>query len=973
MVGFLGRRGVAPALLALLAPLGWTALLASADPASAQGRRAIGPERRAEVRERLRRRLTEPRPPPPRTPRGEHADPYTDDLDEPRPGGAPYAAYEEAYEPYDPTLEPGEDPREEPAAEAWSGTAAEPVPEAEPALHRASRTELSPLGPAATEPETRAGEAGEEAWDDGAPEAPERALPPWLLQLSQYADDERLAPLREVLDRAIVIAGRARRGELGPREQRLLATAALVLLGGPFLLGVVIPLLRGRGDLAVDLAYPDELRGEFRVRVSTRRSRRRSARRPGGGAVSLGDERAASRFDHPSVSRETRFRKLRARTWWVSVEGVLRDPDNDESLETRFAEERVRVRRGRTARLSLDFRPEECPVDVKVLWDKRPVRDARVAVHGVPGSERYARGGTVRLKLGPGRHVLVVGSGDRVAQHPVEVASYRATWVVLDLAGSEVELLFKGCPPAVEPYVQGDYPAAARALEREGQTRVARLLLARLDREQGRDERAAAHYEAAECWLEAAELRAGLAQHAAAAALYEKAGAPARAAEAYRMAGDLAAAGRAWETAEDWDSAVACFRECGDRASLTGALERRGSYFEAAELALEGSDWNRAIRDLQHVAPGNPRYTDACRLLGRAYQQIGETDLAIQKLEEVVRSRGAEAPLDLQRSLAEALEHTGQAERALSVYRDILLRDPDHPNVQTRVESLRKQVSSQRLATVSHPGPGGGGGGGRYEILEELGRGGMGVVYRARDRRLGREVALKRLPENLRDHPKAVELFLREARAAAALNHPNIVTLFDADEDDGHFFITMELLRGQNLYAILRRVGRAKPRDVARLCVQVCAGLDYAHESGIVHRDVKTANLFFTHDKVVKVMDFGLAKMTEEVRKSTTVVAGTPYYMAPEQSAGAQVDRRADVYALGVTLFELATGTLPFEEGDVAFHHRSTPAPDPRSRVPDLPAPLAELILHCMAKRPDGRPPTAAAVGNALQQLLGSR
>jgi serine/threonine-protein kinase len=260
-----------------------------------------------------------------------------------------------------------------------------------------------------------------------------------------------------------------------------------------------------------------------------------------------------------------------------------------------------------------------------------------------------------------------------------------------------------------------------------------------------------------------------------------------------------------------------------------------------------------------------------------------------------------------------------------------------------------------------------------YAVEEQLGKGGMGVVYRARDQRLGRIVAIKKLPENLRDHPKAVELFLREARAAAALNHPNIVTLFDADEEEGHFFITMELLEGQNLYAILRKVGHIKPRDVARLGVQTCAGLAYAHDQRIVHRDIKTANLFFTRDKTLKIMDFGLAKMLEEVRRAVTVVAGTPYYMAPEQSMGESVDHRADLYALGATLFELATGGLPFEEGDIAFHHRNTPPPDPRERRAEVPDPIARLILDLMAKDPDARPQHAADVSRRLQEFLAQR
>ena len=246
----------------------------------------------------------------------------------------------------------------------------------------------------------------------------------------------------------------------------------------------------------------------------------------------------------------------------------------------------------------------------------------------------------------------------------------------------------------------------------------------------------------------------------------------------------------------------------------------------------------------------------------------------------------------------------------------------------------------------------------------------MGIVFKARDTRLGRVVALKRLPDNLRDHPTAVQLFLREARAAAALNHPNIVTLFDADQSaDGNYYITMEMLEGLPLDAVLERRGKLGPRDTLRLATQIATGLQFAHEKGVIHRDIKTSNLFFTKDKVVKIMDFGLAKMTEEVRRAATVIGGTPYYMAPEQSEGKGVDHRADLYAFGVTLFELLTGTVPFKEGDVTYHHRHTPPPDPRELVPDIPAPLAELVLRLMQKAPDDRFAQTAELNAALAVL----
>ena len=213
-------------------------------------------------------------------------------------------------------------------------------------------------------------------------------------------------------------------------------------------------------------------------------------------------------------------------------------------------------------------------------------------------------------------------------------------------------------------------------------------------------------------------------------------------------------------------------------------------------------------------------------------------------------------------------------------------RDAAFPNAASRIEGLRKRIAEDSTTgAVAVPGNAFGTGS-RYELMAELGRGGMGVVYRARDRRLGRIVALKQLPENLRNHPKAVQLFLREARSAAALNHPNIVTLYDAGQEDEVLYITMELLEGSPLPGILKSRGRLTARDTARLGIQIANGLEYAHEKRIIHRDIKTGNLFFTHGKKIKIMDFGLAKMVEEVRRASTVIGGTPYYMAPEQSIG---------------------------------------------------------------------------------------
>jgi len=288
----------------------------------------------------------------------------------------------------------------------------------------------------------------------------------------------------------------------------------------------------------------------------------------------------------------------------------------------------------------------------------------------------------------------------------------------------------------------------------------------------------------------------------------------------------------------------------------------------------------------------------------------------------------------------------------------------DPPSLAARSEAALAEALA-RDAERPTPFPGAG----RYELLAEIGRGGMGVVYRARDKRLDRIVALKRLPENLQAHPRAVKLLLREARSAAQLNHPHIVTVYDVDHEDGAYFLTMEFLAGHPLSTLLHRRGRFSAGEVAWLGRQAAAGLAYAHERRIVHRDVKTANLFLTRERVVKIMDFGLAKVIEAVRRRATRIGGTPDYMAPEQTLGFEVDGRADLYSLGATLFELLTGGVPFEEGDAMRHHRETPPPDPRERVPDVPAALAELVLQLLAKKPGERPASAAEVVERLRAI----
>ena len=257
-----------------------------------------------------------------------------------------------------------------------------------------------------------------------------------------------------------------------------------------------------------------------------------------------------------------------------------------------------------------------------------------------------------------------------------------------------------------------------------------------------------------------------------------------------------------------------------------------------------------------------------------------------------------------------------------------------------------------------------------YKILEELGRGGMGIVYKARDTVLDRIVAFKVLPDTLKENPQALKNFLREAKSAAKLNHPNIVTVYDAGEQDGVYYIAMEYVDGNTLKEIVKARGHISAGGIVHVLAQMCEALAFANGKKIVHRDVKTANTMWTRDRKAKIMDFGLAKAIEEVRNHTTVVSGTPYYMSPEQTLGKNVDHRTDIYSLGVSLFEMATGTLPFTEGNIPYHHVHTPPPDARELVPELPETLYRIIERCMRKDPGERYQSAREILSELRSSL---
>ena len=260
--------------------------------------------------------------------------------------------------------------------------------------------------------------------------------------------------------------------------------------------------------------------------------------------------------------------------------------------------------------------------------------------------------------------------------------------------------------------------------------------------------------------------------------------------------------------------------------------------------------------------------------------------------------------------------------------------------------------------------------GGRYRVVRKLGGGGMADVYLCEDLTLGRHVAVKVLLQRYLNDPTFVERFRREAKAAAGLNQQNLVAIYDWGELDGTYYIVMEYVEGETLKDLIRRRGRLSGNESVNVTMQLLAAVDFAHRSGIVHRDIKPQNVMLDRGGTVKVMDFGIARAGDSGMTEAGSILGTAQYLAPEQAKGQPVDERSDLYSVGVVLYEMLTGTVPFK-GDsavtVALKHVNEVPREPAELVPGLPYSMNQIVLKAMAKDPADRYQSAAEFARDLR------
>ncbi len=360
----------------------------------------------------------------------------------------------------------------------------------------------------------------------------------------------------------------------------------------------------------------------------------------------------------------------------------------------------------------------------------------------------------------------------------------------------------------------------------------------------------------------------------------------------------------------------------------------------------------------ERVAGADSGASETNRMLGLTFQGQGMLELAFDKFKACPIDDGMK---ELLYSLGQDFERKRMQSKALSVYQHIATKDKGYKDIEQRMKRMSaaestgtggKQTSGSLLSSSTDVKPTLG----RYEIVKELGRGAMGIVYLGKDPKIHRSVAIKtmRLDEVDADELPDVKMrFFREAESAGKLSHPNIVTIFDAGEEQDLAYIAMEVLDGVDLKDLCKKRNLLPVKRTLEIVTKISEALDYAHSQNVVHRDIKPANIMVMPDGTVKVTDFGIAKITTSAKTQTGIVLGTPSYMSPEQLSGTKVDGRSDLFSLGVVLFEMLTGERPFQGESVAtlmYVIANQPHPSPYELRPDLPKTVGAVIDRALQK-----------------------
>jgi len=521
------------------------------------------------------------------------------------------------------------------------------------------------------------------------------------------------------------------------------------------------------------------------------------------------------------------------------------------------------------------------------------------------------------------------------------------------------------------------FEKAAKLFEAMGDEKQSHWIMAKQYQETGEPLLSAKAFEEGECWVEAAEM-------------YEEAGDKKKAGEMYAQAGDYHRAADVFLASEDLSSAAHALEKSGrlmEASELYASLKQFdraaqmqdliGNYFEAAVFFKNHGDADRCISYLQRVGKDSTHFYSASLLLGEMHTQRKMLPAAMDCYRKIVSQEPLSSKnIEIYYRLGVLYELAKDFEKSEKIYDAILKQDYTYKDVKDRRDLLKNALSEvkktlersesqaaneQSHATNSKQA-------GRYKMIKKIGQGGMGVVYQAEDAVLKRHVAYKILPDTIKENPTVLKNFLHEAQIAAALNHPNLVTIFDTGKHGDDIYITMEYVDGITLKQYLERY-KASLEELLDIMKSICRGVAYAHTRDVIHRDLKPSNVMLLRDRTVKIMDFGLAKRLTDAMNERTSVKGTPLYMSPEQIVGEQVDKLSDIYSLGCTFYRMLTGKPPFSKGDIYYQHLHTYASAPRSINPMIPSALEKIVLKSIEKKKELRYQTVDDMIDAISNL----
>jgi eukaryotic-like serine/threonine-protein kinase len=449
---------------------------------------------------------------------------------------------------------------------------------------------------------------------------------------------------------------------------------------------------------------------------------------------------------------------------------------------------------------------------------------------------------------------------------------------------------------------------------------------------------------------EAATLYSRSGKHRQAAECYVKGGLVSKAVEEMLLAGEYLAVARLFHRSGQPARALDILK------SITIDSDRyKDGQLLACSIQIENQRFKQAVEilaDLLEVIGFTTANLEIIYRLVDLQLQVGDRDDAIATLEVAKRTGLTDPRID------EQLMKLRESPDSLFVPEAL---DFD---ASSTVPASQKPPMRGASTTIGFPRSD------RYTLKRKLARGGHGILYLVQDRKLERDVVLKLLHSESLPSDLARKYFFREARTAASLNHPNIVQVYDYGDLDSRPFLAMEFVDGLNLIELQDSLKQEIPMDRrVVICIQLCQALAYAHSKTIIHRDIKMENVMVDTRWQTKLMDFGLAKALNENPDRSLFIIGTPFYMSPEQIIGDSLDRRTDIYSVGVLMYRLFTGRLPFEEGEILSHHRFTPPPDPREYKPDLNNMLAETILVCLKKDREERFDDATLIAQRLKDI----